>query len=152
MHDVAANLNCFKPWFIFSVMSKSFSQAIKMYGGRHMYNLFSLNFSGSKITTTKREDKPDIQFISSEHAEIFRAVADIYKCAKDVHGISRPIPVILAEDETKVKVREAWKQKWDTLSSFYGIKENHVCITNDKPVIGFGEARYKKVLHSFQND
>jgi hypothetical protein len=43
-----------------------------------------------------------------EHASIFKAVAEIYKAAKEVHGIGGIVFVILAEDETKVKQRISW--------------------------------------------
>ncbi len=44
-----------------------------------------------------------MQFVLSEHAVIFKCVAKIYKEAKQVHNIGGPIPIILAENETKVK-------------------------------------------------
>ena len=68
-------------------------------------------------------------FGNCPRSEIFRVMADIYKSAMDVHGITGdvPISVMLAEDETKVKAGVAWEQKWDTLSGLCGPKENHVC-------------------------
>ncbi|KAL3680310.1 hypothetical protein R1sor_023266 [Riccia sorocarpa] len=37
------------------------------------------------------------------------------------------VPMILAEDETRVKPRIRWEAKRDTLIGFCGNKENHVC-------------------------
>ena len=85
-------------------------------------------------------------FISSEHAKIFRIVASIYKSAKNVYSITGPILVIFARVEIKVKARVAWEQKWDTLSGFCGLKENHLCITNYKRVVGSKKAKYEKVF------
>ena len=45
-----------------------------------------------------------MQFIHGEHAEIFSALAQIYRDSKLAHYIVGPCLVILAEDETKVKV------------------------------------------------
>jgi hypothetical protein len=36
---------------------------------------------------------------------VFRSIANIYKDAMPVHGVTRPVSVILAEDETKMKSR-----------------------------------------------
>ena len=62
----------------------------------------------------------------SEYSSIFKAVAEIYSIAKEVHGISGPVPVILAEDETKVKNRILWEPKYDTLTSFCGPKQSNM--------------------------
>ena len=44
-----------------------------------------------------------VQFIHAEHAEIFSAMAQIYRDAKMAHNIVGPVLVIVAEDETKLK-------------------------------------------------
>ena len=41
-----------------------------------------------------------LKFIFGEHNHIFKAIVDIYNEAKSMYGI---VPVILAEEETKVK-------------------------------------------------
>lgn len=104
MRDVAANLNR-KEGFRFSENSKALAQAMKVYGGRRMCDLFALNYSGLSYSTIKRDNKKGIQHVSGEHGEIFAAVAEIYKDAKAAHEITGPIRVILAEDETKVRSR-----------------------------------------------
>lgn len=43
MKDVARNLNRKKTRYRFSTNCKSFAQAMKIYGGRRMVDLFSLN-------------------------------------------------------------------------------------------------------------
>ena len=63
-----------------------------------------------------------------------------------MYKIIGPVPVILAEDKTKVKSRVAYKQKWDTLAGFYGVTVNHLCVTSFKLVVGIGEAGYQKIL------
>lgn len=45
MKDVASDLNRKKKGFRFSSNSKSFSPAMKIYGGRRMCDLFSLNYA-----------------------------------------------------------------------------------------------------------
>ena len=149
MKDVATNLNRKKSGHRFATNTKCFTQAMKMYGRKRMVDLFSLNYGGPKISTVIRENRKGVQFIPGEHAEVFRAVANIYRNAKEVHNISGLVPVILAEDETKVKSRVAYEQKWDTLAGFCGLTENHVCVSDFKPVVGLGEAGYAKILESF---
>lgn len=150
MRDVASNLNRTKQGYRFSSNTKSFSQAMKIYGGRRMCDLFSLNFFGPTLNTTKRENKKGVQFISGEHASIFASVAQIYKDAKEFHGIVGVVLVILAQDETKVKSRVAWEQKWDTLAGFCGVMGDHVCVSSFKPVVGAKEVGYNKIVESFR--
>ena len=57
----------------------------------------------------KKENKKGIQHVVGKHSEIFAAIGQIYKDAKLIHKISRAVPVILAEDETKVKSRVAYE-------------------------------------------
>jgi hypothetical protein len=63
-----------------------------------------------------------VQFVPGEHSEIFAAVAQIHKDAKEKQGVTGPVPMILSEDEAKVKGRVSWEAKWDTLAGFCGAK------------------------------
>jgi hypothetical protein len=78
---------------------------MKMYGGRRMVDLYSLNMYGPSYNTVKRENKKDVHFVPGEHRDIFCCVADIYRRAMVPHNVSGPVPVILSEDEMKVKAR-----------------------------------------------
>lgn len=152
LRDVASNLNRKKQGIRWSTNSKAFSQAMKMYGGRRMCELFSLNYCGPNYSTTKRENQKGVQFVPGEHADIFKSVAEIYKNAKHAHGIVGPVPVILAEDETKVKGRVAWDHRWDTLVGFCGPVDNHVCEPNYKELVGTGNEGYTKIVDSFRTN
>jgi hypothetical protein len=55
----------------------------------------------------------------------------------------------LVEDETMVKARVAYEQKWDTLSSFCGPKTNHEHISGFKLVVGLGVAGYNPIVNGF---
>jgi hypothetical protein len=152
IEDVAQNLNRDDRGNRYSGNSKCFAQAMKVYGGRRMCDLFALNFAGPTYSTIKEDLKKGVQFVPGEHSEIFGAVARIYADAKIAHNIIGSVPVILAEDETKVKGRMSWEAKWDTLAGFCGPKANHVCITTYKPVCGVGEDGYNKIVESFRDD
>ena len=76
-------------------------------------------------------------------------MANIYRHAKDVHNISGPLLVILAEDETKVKSRVAYEKKWDTFAGFCGFTDKYVYVMDFKAVVGVGEVGYQKILDSF---
>lgn len=152
LKDVAKNLNRSKRGFRFSDNTKALSQAMKVYGGRRMCDLFQLNYDGPSYSTTKRECKKGVQFIAGEHSEIFASVAQIYRDAKAKHMIVGPVPILLAEDETKVKGRIAYEAKWDTLSGFCGSKVDHVCVSKYKPVVGSRDNGYNKIVDSFRSD
>jgi hypothetical protein len=103
--DVAQNLNRRKAGHRYSKNTKSFAQAMKIFGRRRMCDLFALNYAGPNFSTIKRKNHKGVHFMPSEHASIFKVVAEIYKATKEVHGVGGVVPVILAEDETKVKQR-----------------------------------------------
>ena len=145
-------MNRRKQGFRFSDNSKALVQAMKVYGGRRMCDLFSLNYAGPSYSTVKRENKKGIQHVPGEHGDIFAAVAEIYKDAKLAHNILGQVPVILAKDETKVRSRVSYEQCYDTLAGFCGPKENHVCISSYKPVVGTGEEGYNRILECFRGD
>ena len=58
--------------------------------------------------------------------------------------------MILTEDETKVKGRVAWDHHWDTLVGFCGPKDDHVCVSNYKVVVGMGDAGYNNIVDGFR--
>jgi hypothetical protein len=76
-----------------------------------------------------------VQFVLGEHVAIFKCVAKSYKEAQQAHNIGEHVPVILVEDETKVKSKVSWDSRGDNLIGFYGAKENHYCVTNFSPII-----------------
>jgi hypothetical protein len=151
LKDIAANLNHSKIGARFSRNSKSFYQAMKMYGGRRILNLFNLNYSGPSYEM-KRENQKGVQFIQGVHSKIFDCIAEIYKATKLTHDIIGIAPVILAEDETKVKARVTWDPKFDILAGFYGCKDDHICISDLKPTVGSGEAGYNGILDAFRTN
>jgi hypothetical protein len=123
---------------------------MKIFGGRRMCDLFALNYAGPNFSTIKRQNQKGIHFMLGEHASIFKAVAEIYKAAKEVHGEGGVVPVILAENETKVKQRISWEPKYDTLAGFCGPKSNHSYIPDYKPVVGIGDEGYNMIVDSFR--
>ena len=152
MHDVAANLNRRKEGFRFSKNSNRLAEAMKVYGGRRMCDLFALNYARPSYSTITRDNKKGIQHVPSKYGEIFAPIVEIYKDAKAAHGMNGPIPVILVEDETKVRSRVSYEQWFDILAGFCGPKDTHICISIYKPVVGTGEGGYSKILECFRFD
>jgi hypothetical protein len=78
----------------------------------------------------------------------------IYKGAKIAHEIvgRGTILVILAEDETKVKGRVAWDQKFNTLVGSCELEKHHVCMSDFKPIVGSGNDDYNTIIDSFTNN
>ena len=152
LRDVVSNLNHKKQRIRWSSNLKAFSQAMKMYRDRRMCDLFSLNYSGPNYSSTKWEYQKGVQFVLGEHVEIFRTVAQIYKNAKAVHGITGHVPIILVEDETKVKGRIAWDHRSDTLVGFYGRKDDHACLSNYCELVGTSDKGYTKIVDVFRTN
>jgi hypothetical protein len=98
--------------------------------------MFSLNFAGPSYSSIKQDSKKGFQFIPGEYKEVFQSVARIYKQAMEHHGLQAPIPVILAEDKTKVKSKVCWEHKLDALTKFYVPKDDHVCVPTYKVIVG----------------
>ena len=91
LRDVTTNLNHVRQGYRFFKNTKSLAQVMKIYGGKHMCDLFILNFGGLSYDYTKHENKKGIQFIAGEHASLFVVVAQIYREAKASHGVEGPI-------------------------------------------------------------
>ncbi|KAL3691055.1 hypothetical protein R1sor_004706 [Riccia sorocarpa] len=52
---------------------------------------------------------------------------DIVHVSERYYGIDGDVPVILAEDETRIKPRVRWESRRDTLTGFCGMKDAHKC-------------------------
>jgi hypothetical protein len=61
LRDVASNINRSKKGYRFSKNTKSVAQAMKIYGGQRMCDLFSLNFAGPSYNTIRRENRKGVR-------------------------------------------------------------------------------------------
>jgi len=122
---------------------------MKVHEGHKICDLFSLNYTGSTYCSVKRDNKNGIQFVPSKHANFFATLVEIYKDAKKTHGIIGLVPMILAKDETNVRSRVCYKQRFDPLVRFCRPKETHICILHYKPLVGIMEGGYNKILEYF---
>ena len=152
LHDVAQNVSRDDRGNWYSENTRCLGEVMKVYGGRRMIDMFALHLAGPSYSQVKRDVKKGVQFVPGEHLHIFASVAEIYRDAKALHNIVGPVPIILAEDETKVKGRVVWEPKWDTLAGFCGPEENHVCHSGFRPHIGNGEEGYRKLVESFTSN
>lgn len=59
------------------------------------------------------------------------------------------VPIILVEDEAKVKSIISWEAKLDTLLGFCGLQVDHACVTALKPVIGSDSRNYGMIMQAF---
>ncbi|KAL3689329.1 hypothetical protein R1sor_015638 [Riccia sorocarpa] len=82
----------------------------------------------------------------------FQEVGNILKAAKQFHGIDGDVPVLFAEDETRVKPRIRWEPRRDTLIGFCGGREDHVCKFGLEIEVGNGESGYFKIVDSFEQN
>ena len=70
MKDVAPNLNRKDSGNCYSENTKCFLQAMRIYGGQHLCDLFALNFAGPSFDNIRRESRKGVMFVSGEQAEI----------------------------------------------------------------------------------
>ena len=98
----------------------AFPQTVKL------YDLFSLNLSGSSLSTVKLPNKNGVQFVGRFRPKIFTAMVSIYKNVIEAYGWVWPIPIFMAEDETKIKTRVSWESRSDTLTWFCRRMDVHV--------------------------
>jgi hypothetical protein len=117
-----------------------------------MCDFFALNMVGPSFLTVKRENKKSVHFVSGEHIKNFRCITKIYKNTDITHGIVGLVPMILVEGKTKVKARICKEPKYGTLAGFCGVKENHVCLSHFKPVLGIGDKGYASLVDAFRNN
>jgi len=100
---MATNLNRMDSGNHYSENRKCFAQAMRIYGGYHLCDLFAFNFARPSFDNIWRESRKGVMFVSEEHAEIFKSIANIYIDAKEAHGLFRLVSIIHAEDEIKVR-------------------------------------------------
>ena len=117
-----------------------------------MCDLFFLISNGPNYSTIKQENQKGVQSVPGEHFEIFRTMTQIYKNTKAAHGITSLVPIILVEDETKVKGRIAWDHRSDTLVGFYGRKDDHACLSNYCELVGTSDKGYTKIVDVFRTN
>ncbi|KAL3695382.1 hypothetical protein R1sor_009458 [Riccia sorocarpa] len=72
----------------------------------------------------------------------FAEVSKILEACKRYYGIVGDVPVILAEDETRIKPRVRWECRRDTLIGFCGSKDAHTCRLGLELAVGDGEDGY----------
>lgn len=123
--DIFHNLMHAKARGRYSTSIKSLYEMIKLWRCPRLHSFISLNLDGTSISTTLRQVRKSLAYISRENEHIFEAVRKVYASYKAKHGIDGPIPVLLAKDETIVKKYVRWVAKSDTLVGFCATKEEN---------------------------
>lgn len=70
-----------------------------------MIHVFAKNLGGPSLKTLKRDRAKLVPFCSGLRKETFREVGRILLAAKQALGIDGDVPVMFAEDETRIKER-----------------------------------------------
>ncbi|GLJ30556.1 hypothetical protein SUGI_0605010 [Cryptomeria japonica] len=123
--DIFHNLMHPKEGRRYSTSTKSLYEMIKLWGVPRLHSFIILNLDGPSISTTLRQVRKSLAYISGEHDYILEVVGKVYASYKTKHGIDGPIPVYLAEDEIVARKYVRWVEKSDTLVGFGGNKEEH---------------------------
>ncbi|KAL3684530.1 hypothetical protein R1sor_002552 [Riccia sorocarpa] len=87
----------------------------------------SANLMTPSLRTAKRNRAQFVPFLPGVQPQNFATVSKILEASKRYHGIVGDVPVILVEDEKRIKPRVRWESRRDTLIGFCGQKESHTC-------------------------
>ncbi|CAM6096732.1 unnamed protein product [Calypogeia fissa] len=102
MYDIARNLNRKSQGFRYNPRTKAIAQDFFQFEGRQVVHVFSKNLSAPSLKTLKRERAKMVPFRPGLRKETFREVGKILAATKQTLGITRDVPVIFAEDETRI--------------------------------------------------
>ncbi|KAL3696540.1 hypothetical protein R1sor_010616 [Riccia sorocarpa] len=76
----------------------------------------SSNLMTPSLRTAKRNRAQFVPFLPGVQAQNFAEVSKILEASKRYYGIVGDVPVILAEDETRIKPHVRWESRRDTLA------------------------------------
>jgi hypothetical protein len=105
LKDVARNLERSSKGVHYTKRTKAIAQAMLQFGGRQVAHCFTRNLVGPRLKTLKLERAKLPPFRAGIQKEIFEEVARVLSTSKLSLGITKDVPVILAEDETRIKER-----------------------------------------------
>lgn len=105
LKDVAKNLERNPKGNRFSQRTKAIAHTMLQYGGRQVAHVFARNLAGPSLKTLKRDRAKFVQFRVGIQKETFKEVARILSATKESLGIQGDVPVLFAEDETRIKER-----------------------------------------------
>jgi hypothetical protein len=103
--DVATNLQRVSKGYRYNKRTKAFAQAMFQFGGRQVAHYFQANLGGQGLKTLKRDRAKLPPFRAGLRKEIFEEVCRVLCASKQSLGIDGDVPVMFAEDETRIKER-----------------------------------------------
>ncbi|KAL3685466.1 hypothetical protein R1sor_003488 [Riccia sorocarpa] len=136
----------------------------------------SANLMTPSLRTAKWNRSQFVPFLHGVQSQNFARVSKILAGSKRYYGIDGDVPVILAEDETRIKPRERkfkhnggktgiltfesvlncmcsrWESRRDTLTGFCGVKDAHTCRLGPEVTVGSGEEGYSRIVDSFETN
>ncbi|KAL3696466.1 hypothetical protein R1sor_010542 [Riccia sorocarpa] len=98
----------------------------------------SANLMTPSLRTAKRNKAEFVPFLPGVQPQNFAEVSKILEASKRHYGIVGDVPVILAEDETRIKPRVRWESRRDTLIGFCGPEDAHTCRLGLEVTVGSG--------------
>ncbi|KAL3696514.1 hypothetical protein R1sor_010590 [Riccia sorocarpa] len=116
----------------------------------------SANLLTPSLRTARRNRAEYVPFLPGVIPQNFAEVSKILEASKRYYGIDGDVPVILTEDETRIKPHVRWESRRDTLIGFCGQKDAHTChlgfevaVGSVGPVIGHasdGDSKRRKLM------
>ncbi|KAL3678512.1 hypothetical protein R1sor_021468 [Riccia sorocarpa] len=136
----------------YSSSTRAITQALFQFGGRQVVECMFANLMTPSLRTAKRNRAQFVPFLPGVQPQNFAEVSKILEASKRYHGIVGGVPVILAEDETRIKPRVRWESRRDTQIGFCGQKESHTCRLGLEVKVGSGEEGYSRIVDSFESN
>ncbi|KAL3677805.1 hypothetical protein R1sor_020761 [Riccia sorocarpa] len=96
------------------------------------------NLMTPSLQTARRNRAQFVPFLPGVHSQNFAEDSKILEASKRYYRIVGDVPVILAEDETRIKPHVRWEPRRDTLIGFYGSKDGHICQLGLEFTVGSG--------------
>ena len=78
-------------------------------------------------------------------------ISEYYRTCKEKIGEQRPVPYLVAEDETAIKPRTSYDERLDCVWRFCGLGKDHKCSSTHLIHVGNDDHAYGKLLESMKN-
>ena len=151
LSTISRNLRKKKEGKRYSSSTKDFYEVLLTMGGPRLCDFVAQNLDGPHIHSTMVWRKEGtIVFVLGGHMESIKAIADLYKKAKENMDIKTDVPYIKAEDETAIIPRPEYRAESDEVWGFCGKKgDGHICEENFVVSVGDDDHAYERLVEAF---
>ena len=132
---------------------QQFFEVVLIWGGPRLATFVANNLFGPEVHSIyKWRQAKTYNFAQGIILENVKKIASIYSATKKSLGITTPVPVMLAEDETAIIGKIMYDEQSDTLQGFCGINTDpadHKCVEDFFVHIGDDDGAYDRLVSAF---